>query len=54
MAVLSQFQPDVLLSGIGMPGIDGDMLLQRIRALPPEQGGEIPAIALTANASDFS
>jgi PAS domain S-box-containing protein len=53
MAVLSQSQPDILLSDIGMPEMDGYMLLRRIRALPPEQGGEIPAIALTAYAGEI-
>jgi signal transduction histidine kinase/DNA-binding response OmpR family regulator len=42
--------PDVLVSDIGMPGEDGLSLITRIRRLKPEQGGEIPAIALTAYA----
>jgi CheY-like chemotaxis protein len=33
-----------------MPDIDGYTLIQKIRSLPPEQGGQIPAIALTAYA----
>ena len=33
-----------------MPDMDGYMLLQQIRSLPPKQGGQIPAIALTAYA----
>lgn len=41
---------DVLISDIGMPGENGYDLLRRIRALPPEQGGRIPAIAFTAYA----
>ncbi|BAY61801.1 multi-sensor hybrid histidine kinase [Calothrix brevissima NIES-22] len=36
-----------------MPQIDGYMLAQQIRALPPEQGGNIPAIALTAYAGEI-
>jgi signal transduction histidine kinase len=39
---------NVLVSDIGMPGRDGYELLRQIRALPPEQGGVVPAIALTA------
>jgi CheY-like chemotaxis protein len=54
LATLMQSKPDVLLSDIGMPDMDGYMLLQQVRALPPEQGGEIPAIALTAYAGDFN
>jgi CheY-like chemotaxis protein len=40
--------PQVLISDIGMPGQDGFELLKRVRALSPEKGGRIPAIALTA------
>jgi len=54
LATLMQSKPDVLLSDIGMPDMDGYMLLQQVRALPPEQGGQIPAIALTAYAGDFN
>jgi len=36
------------VSDIGMPGTDGYELLSRVRVLPPEQGGTVPAIALTA------
>lgn len=50
--VLSTWQPDVLLSDVGMPDMDGYMLICKIRSLPPEQGGEIWAIALTAYASE--
>ncbi|WP_392531069.1 PAS domain-containing protein [Nostoc sp. C117] len=50
LANLESFQPDVLVSDIGMPEVDGYTLIQQIRALPPEKGGEIPAIALTAYA----
>jgi PAS domain S-box-containing protein len=42
--------PDVLISDIGMPGEDGYSLIRKIRALPAERGGKIPAIALTAYA----
>jgi signal transduction histidine kinase/ActR/RegA family two-component response regulator len=42
--------PDVLVSDIGMPGGDGFGLVASVRALPPERGGAVPAIALTAYA----
>jgi len=42
--------PDVIVSDIGMPHEDGHALIRRIRALPPAQGGRIPAVALTAYA----
>ncbi|MBD2231446.1 PAS domain S-box protein [Phormidium tenue] len=48
LAALKQAQPQVLVSDIGMPDMDGYMLMQQIRALPVEQGGQVPAIALTA------
>ncbi|HEY9650550.1 MAG TPA: response regulator, partial [Coleofasciculaceae cyanobacterium] len=50
---LVQLQPDILLSDIGMPNMDGYMLLRQIRQLPPNKGGQIPAIALTAYAGEI-
>jgi CheY-like chemotaxis protein/anti-sigma regulatory factor (Ser/Thr protein kinase) len=41
---------DVLLSDIGMPEMDGHWLINKIRQLPIERGGRIPAVALTAYA----
>ncbi|HEU5060693.1 MAG TPA: response regulator, partial [Kofleriaceae bacterium] len=51
LAALVEFRPDVLLCDIAMPGEDGLSLISRVRALPAEQGGRIPAIAVTAMAS---
>ena len=42
--------PDLLISDIGMPDEDGYELMRRIRQLPAETGGRVPAIALTAYA----
>jgi signal transduction histidine kinase/ActR/RegA family two-component response regulator len=42
--------PDVLISDIGMPGVDGYELIRKVRALPLEKGGKVPAVALTAYA----
>jgi signal transduction histidine kinase/ActR/RegA family two-component response regulator len=39
---------DALLSDISMPGEDGYSLIGRVRSLPPERNGRIPAVALTA------
>jgi CheY-like chemotaxis protein len=50
LKAVSQFQPDVLVSDIGMPLEDGYSLICKVRQLSAEQGGEIPAIALTAYA----
>ena len=43
--------PDVLISDIGMPEQDGYELMRRIRELPVEKGGLIPALALTGYAT---
>jgi len=48
--LVKQSRPDILISDIGMPGEDGYQLIRKVRALPPERGGKVPAIALTAYA----
>ncbi|MFS0518465.1 PAS domain S-box protein [Nostoc sp. UIC 10607] len=52
LQAMPKFQPNLLLSDIGMPELDGYMLMRQIRAMPPEMGGTIPAIALTAYAAE--
>lgn len=47
---LRRLRPDILLSDIEMPGRDGFSLIRQVRALPPEEGGQTPAAALTAYA----
>ncbi|HYJ47298.1 MAG TPA: ATP-binding protein, partial [Pyrinomonadaceae bacterium] len=47
---MEEFRPDVLISDIGMPNEDGYDLMRRVRGLPRERGGQVPAIALTAYA----
>jgi signal transduction histidine kinase/ActR/RegA family two-component response regulator len=47
---LKRLKPDILISDIEMPGEDGYSLIAKIRALLPEDGGRIPALALTAHA----
>jgi PAS domain S-box-containing protein len=41
-------QFDVLICDIAMPDQDGYAVMRQVRALPPDKGGDIPAIALTA------
>ncbi|MBC7796049.1 MAG: response regulator, partial [Pyrinomonadaceae bacterium] len=41
-------KPNLLISDIGMPRQDGYLLIKKLRELEPENGGQIPAIALTA------
>ncbi|MBW4555050.1 MAG: PAS domain S-box protein [Trichormus sp. ATA11-4-KO1] len=51
---LSQSLPDILISDIGMPQTDGYMLMRELRKRSPEQGGNLPAIALTAYAGEIN
>ncbi|MBE9228212.1 PAS domain-containing protein [Phormidium sp. LEGE 05292] len=51
---LNQSIPDLLVCDIGMPEMDGYSLIQQIRKCSPEQGGNIPAIALTAYAGEIN
>jgi hypothetical protein len=46
----SQWRPEVLIADIGMPDADGYELMRQVRTLPPEFGGRVPAVALTAHA----
>ncbi len=50
LEALHQHKPDILISDLGMPDEDGYSLISKIRSLPPERGGQIPAAALTAYA----
>ena len=50
LEVLKHEQPDVLVSDIGMPQEDGYQFIHQVRTLPPNKGGKIPAVALTAYA----
>ncbi|MCG3121865.1 MAG: Sensor histidine kinase RcsC [Phycisphaerales bacterium] len=45
---LSTFQPHVILSDIGMPDQDGFEFIATVRSKPADQGGAVPAAALTA------
>jgi CheY-like chemotaxis protein len=48
LSLLESWKPEMLLSDIGMPDEDGFALIEKLRSLPPEQGGCIPAASLTA------
>jgi len=47
LQVIAQNPPDVLISDICMPDEDGYSLIRKLRSQSPEQGGKIPAAALT-------
>jgi CheY-like chemotaxis protein len=49
MAAVEKDRPHVLVSDIAMPEEDGLSLMRRIRALPKDKGGRLPAVALTAH-----
>ncbi len=52
LAAVVRTRPDLVISDIAMPGGDGYELVRSVRALGPEQGGETPAIAVTAHTRD--
>jgi signal transduction histidine kinase len=48
---LFEQRPHVLVADLGMPGMDGYALIEQVRALDPDFGGQTPAIAVTGYAS---
>jgi PAS domain S-box-containing protein len=48
LETVRSWRPDVLVSDIAMPGEDGYWLIEQVRALSPDRGGAVPAVALTA------
>ncbi|MBE9198788.1 MULTISPECIES: PAS domain S-box protein [unclassified Nodularia (in: cyanobacteria)] len=54
LQTLPDSKADVLLSDIGMPEMDGYMLMRQVRTWTSEQGGKTPAIALTAYAGEYN
>lgn len=50
LAEIAHAKPDVIISDIAMAGENGYDLIKKIRSLGPEEGGHVPAIALTAYA----
>ena len=47
--MLEQWRPDVIVSDIEMPHENGYAFIRRLRALSPEAGGTVPAVAVTAH-----
>jgi signal transduction histidine kinase/CheY-like chemotaxis protein len=48
LIIIGDDAPDVLISDIGMPDIDGYELIRRVRAMDGKASKSVPAIALTA------
>jgi two-component system, chemotaxis family, CheB/CheR fusion protein len=53
MAAVTLELPDVLISDLGMSGEDGYELIRRVRLLAPEAGGQLPALAVSAYATEL-
>ncbi|HKT74376.1 MAG TPA: response regulator [Steroidobacteraceae bacterium] len=51
LAQLFDGRPHVLIADLGMPGMDGYTLIEQVRTLDPDLGGQTPAIAVTGHAS---
>jgi PAS domain S-box-containing protein len=52
LKVIEDWQPDVLVSDIGMPEMDGYELIRRVKEMETARGRSLPALALTAYARD--
>jgi signal transduction histidine kinase/CheY-like chemotaxis protein len=50
LGILDRWRPEVIIADIGMPDEDGYALIRQLRRRPLDQGGAIPAVALTAYA----
>jgi PAS domain S-box-containing protein len=48
LETLKTWKPDAIISDLAIPEEDGYSFVKKLRALPPEEGGTIPVIALTA------
>jgi PAS domain S-box-containing protein len=53
LVTIAQSKFDLVISDIGMPEMDGYLLMQQLRTLPTDQNSQIPAIALTAYAGEY-
>jgi PAS domain S-box-containing protein len=53
LQAFAQSIPHIIVSDIGMPQMDGYMLMRQIRMLPPDRGGSVLAIALSAYAGEL-
>jgi signal transduction histidine kinase/ActR/RegA family two-component response regulator len=49
LEILAAWHPNVIVSDLEMPDADGYVFIRRVRALPAEEGGAVPAVAITAH-----
>ncbi len=52
VAAIRESRPALLLCDIAMPGEDGYSFIRKLRAFRPDEGGDIPALAITALAAE--
>ena len=45
--IIARWKPNVLITDISLPDLDGCTFMKQLRSLPPESGSDIPALALT-------
>ena len=50
LAAITAFHPDVVISDIVLPDMNGFAFMRRVRALGPDEGGWVPAIAVSGHA----
>jgi len=53
LKIIRHVRPDVIICDLAMPRRDGAWLIDRIRQLKPERGGDVPVIAVTAYDDEY-
>jgi CheY-like chemotaxis protein len=51
---LAEYRPHLIVSDLSLPGADGLQFIRALRERPPESGGDVPAIAVSAYDRDFT
>ena len=52
LELVRSWRPDVIVSDVGMPDLDGYEFLRTVRGLSEDEGGKTPSVALTGYARD--